>query len=244
MSCSRAARDRRGPPSPPIGRRPSPVRATALAVGRRLHPATAPWKIINNRVKCGAGRGREAGGGVAGWRVSRVPVGVVGAVPVRSVWVPTPPLPRRGLGRAWPGLVPGGGGPGGLGWAPGRACCATGCRPGPGVSAGRQALAGVRLAGAGERPLVRGVFGGGAPVQPPASPARAPSREAARSGCGRASGGGRKAFPEGAATPPVPLLPKLRRSPSLEGTRRPCVRQREGKGAGVCLAAGCRVPSA
>lgn len=136
--------------------------------------------------------------------MSRVPVGVVGAVPVRSVWVPPPP--RRGLGRAWPGLVPGGGGPGGLGWAPGRACCATGCRPGPGVSAGRQALAGVRLEGAGERPLVRGVFGGGelrySPLQalPGPHPVKLP---------GQAAGGlravGEKPFLKVLRHPPFPF---------------------------------------
>lgn len=57
MSCSGAARDRRGPPLPPIGRFPSPVRPATPPIGRRLRPAAAPRKIINNRVKCGAGRG-------------------------------------------------------------------------------------------------------------------------------------------------------------------------------------------
>ncbi|XP_033916643.1 uncharacterized protein [Melopsittacus undulatus] len=151
MSCSRAARDRRGPPSSPIGSRQSLVSAAALPIGPRLRPATAPWKIINNRVKCGAGRGvwwgRGGGVGVAGVR------GLGRGARRRVYRHRHPSLSRRdGLGRARPGPHSGGSGGG-----PGELC---GPRAGPaaglavGVSTGRQALAGVRLAG--RQPLMHG----------------------------------------------------------------------------------------
>ncbi|CAM9950414.1 unnamed protein product [Bubo scandiacus] len=133
MSCSRAARDRRGPPSPPIGRRPSPVRAAALPIGRRLHPATAPWKIINNRVKCGAGRGWEVGEGrlVPSW---------CGAYGRRHHLPPIPPPAVMALG--------------GLGRGRSReAVAGQEGSPGPGPGLLRDGLAGRCGRGAPVRPL-------------------------------------------------------------------------------------------